>query len=393
MTRFVPILSYYNESFGFRKLLIREMFMSIKPFFRNLLIAFVAIASLVGTPPALAQGGAAVRVDPASQSATVNGTVNVAIKVDNISGLTAVELHFSFNPSVLEVTSMTNGGFVAADFSAQNVFNNTTGTIDYAIAQMNRTPATGSGTLLNITFKAKANGTSNITLNPTPAVPSGMLLSDQNGTSLPASFTNGTITVGTGVNPTTAVPPTATNTATLAPGVTPPTATITSTPQPGAASATPTKTATPTVTSAGAAPVVGAKVGTHKVAAGETLYCIGRAYKVTPWSIAEANNLWWPYTIYPGQILSIIYDPWTSIPSGPTCTPQFTISSSSTTPVPTAVVTSAPSQTCRAYYTVISGDTLYTIGLAYGVSYSQIAQVNQIPNPQLIYPGQVLCIP
>lgn len=368
--------------------------MSIKPLIRNLLIAFVAIASLTGNP-VLAQGGAAVRVNPATQSAALNGTVNVAIQIENISSLTAVELHLSFNPSVLEVTSMTNGGFVAADFSAQNIYNNTTGTIDFAIAQMNRTPATGSGTLLNITFKAKANGTSNITLNPTPAVPSGMLLSDQNGTSLPASFTNGTVTVGTGVSPTTAVPPSPTNTATLAPGVTPPTPTKTSTPQPGTATMTPTKTATPTATSSSASPALGVKVGTHVVAAGETLYCIGRAYKITPWSIAEANNLWWPYTIYPSQSLTIVYDPWTSIPSGPTCTPQFTISSGTmVTNTPSAVtITPTGSSSCKAYYTVVSGDTLYGIGLAYGISYASIAQANQIPNPQLIYPGQVLCIP
>ena len=44
-------------------------------------------------------------------------------------------------------------------------------------------------------------------------------------------------------------------------------------------------------------------------------------------------------------------------------------------------------------YTVKCGDTLGNIGWKYGWSATYLAQVNGIPNPNLIYAGQVLWIP
>ena len=44
-------------------------------------------------------------------------------------------------------------------------------------------------------------------------------------------------------------------------------------------------------------------------------------------------------------------------------------------------------------YTVKSGDTLSEIGQRFGVSYMDIARLNNIKNPDLIYPGQVFKIP
>jgi LysM repeat protein len=45
------------------------------------------------------------------------------------------------------------------------------------------------------------------------------------------------------------------------------------------------------------------------------------------------------------------------------------------------------------YYTVKCGDTLGNIGWKYGWGALTLAQANGIPNPDLIYPGQVLWIP
>lgn len=44
-------------------------------------------------------------------------------------------------------------------------------------------------------------------------------------------------------------------------------------------------------------------------------------------------------------------------------------------------------------YTVKSGDTLSAIGKRYGVSWKDIASINKIKNPNLIYPGQTFIIP
>lgn len=43
-------------------------------------------------------------------------------------------------------------------------------------------------------------------------------------------------------------------------------------------------------------------------------------------------------------------------------------------------------------YTVVSGDTLSGIASRYGTTYQELARINNIKNPNLIYPGQVLKI-
>lgn len=398
--------------------------MSRNFFVTRIWLVLVVIAVSLMASPAFAQGGTVVRVEPAALSAQVNDNVNLSIKVDNIANLTAMELHLAFNPAVLEVTQVTNGGFVAADFVAQNVFDNTAGTIDYAVAQMNRAPAQGSGTLLNITFRAKANGSSSLALRGTQAVQTGLLLSDQNGLAIQASWANGNVTVGNqaaSATPVTPAPATATPItpapATATP-VTPGAATATPV-TPGAATATPVTpgaaTATPTAIPATPVPQ-GGILGTHEVRFGETLYCIGRAYKVTPWAIAKANGIWWPYFIFPYQKLSIPNTLWSPIPGGPICQTQFSTSTPppTATPSPTATPTTAtavpttatpatvvpatatpvpPTTACRYYHTVRAGDNLFRIGLRYGVSYTEIARVNHISNNWLIYTGQQLCIP
>ncbi len=365
-----------------------------------LLVLFLTMGTLLNYTPALAQTGTAVRVDPAVLSAQVNNTFDSYVRVDNVGGLTAYEIHLSFNAAVLEVVSIANGGFVVADFTVQNTFDNLGGTIDYAVAQLNSAPAQGSGALLKITFRAKANGSSPLTLRAVQAAPTGLLLADSNGMSIPAVWTAGAVTVGSGQGQT-AVPPTATATATATAPVLSLTPTATS-----VITATATSTSVPTATT----PPVSVGGGTHTVRWGESLYCIGRGYRVNPWSIAEVNHIWWPYFIFPGQKLTIPNVAWSPIPSGPVCqtqfvpttpvpaTPTFTPTATATGPTPTLTpvpVTPIPLTpiACRAYHTVRYGETLYRIGVNYGVPYEEIARVNQLANPRLIYVGQSLCIP
>jgi LysM repeat protein len=63
---------------------------------------------------------------------------------------------------------------------------------------------------------------------------------------------------------------------------------------------------------------------------------------------------------------------------------------------PTASLTAPPAATvdpCAARHTVRAGERLFRIGLQYGVDWQEIARANNIADPSLIYPGQVLCIP
>jgi len=108
----------------------------------------------------------------------------------------------------------------------------------------------------------------------------------------------------------------------------------------------------------------------HTVKSGETLFSIGRLYNVNPYSIAAANNIPYPYVIFPGQQLTI---PTGTTPPGPTPPP--------------------PSGQCRFYHTVRPGENLFRISLAYGVPMTTIASANGIVNYNLIFAGQTLCIP
>jgi nucleoid-associated protein YgaU len=44
-------------------------------------------------------------------------------------------------------------------------------------------------------------------------------------------------------------------------------------------------------------------------------------------------------------------------------------------------------------YTVVRGDTLSGIGAKFHVNWHEIAELNSVKNPDLIYPGQVFKIP
>jgi LysM repeat protein len=102
----------------------------------------------------------------------------------------------------------------------------------------------------------------------------------------------------------------------------------------------------------------------HTVRAGDTLAKIGQQYGVS-WSlIAQANSIANPNRIYVGQVL---------------CIPA-----AGTTPPPTG---------CATRHTVQPGENLFRISLRYGLSWSVVAQANNLTNANIVYVGQQLCIP
>lgn len=94
----------------------------------------------------------------------------------------------------------------------------------------------------------------------------------------------------------------------------------------------------------------------YTVRSGDCLSTIGARLGVSWQSIASSNGIHSPYIIYPGQVLTIS--------GGRTSSGQS--------------------------YTVRSGDTLSGIAAQYGTTYTHLAQINGISNPDLIYPGQTL---
>jgi hypothetical protein len=156
------------------------------------LVTVLAVLILLSS---CATSGTAIKVEPAISQVRINDTVKVLIKVENIVNLIGVEIHLSFDTTVLEVIELNGGGFINADFIVQNAFDNASGTIDYAIAQINSAPANGNGTLLEIVFRAKASGDSPIRFLGTQAAPAGALFSDSNGMAIQASLIDGKVNV------------------------------------------------------------------------------------------------------------------------------------------------------------------------------------------------------
>jgi len=100
---------------------------------------------------------------------------------------------------------------------------------------------------------------------------------------------------------------------------------------------------------------------THLVKSGETLQWIAERYNVTPESIIEINNITNISRLTIGQVLTL---PATGGPS------IFTTE-----------------------HIVQPGQTLREIGELYGISWEQLAEVNNLPNANLIQVGQTLIVP
>jgi TolB protein len=93
----------------------------------------------------------------------------------------------------------------------------------------------------------------------------------------------------------------------------------------------------------------------YTVRSGDTLSSIARRFYIPLTSLINANNLIAPYTIYPGQQLSM----------------------------PPGVTT----------YAVKPGDSVYAIAQRYGIPVNIILSANGIEPPYTIVPGQILTIP
>lgn len=104
----------------------------------------------------------------------------------------------------------------------------------------------------------------------------------------------------------------------------------------------------------------------YTVQAGDTLSEIANRYGTTVQELVDINNLANPNLIYPGETLRVATN--------------STVNGSETR------------GTGSITYTVQRGNTLSQIANAYGVTVSHIVEMNNIQNPNLIYPGEKLRI-
>ena len=101
---------------------------------------------------------------------------------------------------------------------------------------------------------------------------------------------------------------------------------------------------------------------THVVQPGETLFSIARRYGLTVEQLAFANGITNPSLIYAGQVLIIPGGESSAAPPG--------------------------GQT----YTVVRGDTLFSIARRFGTTVDELVRLNNLGNANVLYVGQVLRI-
>ena len=164
---------------------------------------------------------------------------------------------------------------------------------------------------------------------------------------------------------------------------------------------------------------------TYTVQRGDTLSEIARMFGTTVQEIAQINNIANPNLIFPGQVLKILTN--STINASETRgagSITYTVERGNTLsqiaesynvtvahivelnniqnpnlifPGEKLRITESDSQTLNPvlqnnFYTVQRGDTLSGIALRYGVTVRYLVNLNGIRNPNLIYPGQILKI-
>lgn len=121
-----------------------------------------------------------------------------------------------------------------------------------------------------------------------------------------------------------------------------------------------------------AAPSAPAATGTYTVRPGDSLASIASAFNTNYLTLAEMNGLPNPDVLYVGQVINV-----PAAPSAPAASP------------PAASAPAAATGT----YVVRPGDSLASIASAFNTDYLTLAEMNGLPNPDILTVGQVLRVP
>lgn len=142
---------------------------------------------------------------------------------------------------------------------------------------------------------------------------------------------------------------------------------------------TPPPTLTPTITPTPAPTDTPRPPRIHVIASGETLIGLSLLYRVSPDSIAAANGISVDAPVQVNQNLEI---PW------PTATPPLQMIA---VEVNGETVVLDPADCQR--YEVQEGDSLVGIAALFGINAQFLAEMNRITDPNLLQPGDSVCIP
>ncbi|NLX10220.1 MAG: LysM peptidoglycan-binding domain-containing protein [Chloroflexi bacterium] len=157
-----------------------------------------------------------------------------------------------------------------------------------------------------------------------------------------------------------------------------------------------------------AAPAAAQGGTSHTVQSGENLFRIALRYNTTVEALSAANGITDPGQIYAGQVLIIpgaatapapvVVNPAPDgsspivLESGPGVSAPAA-DAVAAAPVVPVTVNPVPVAAAPVYHTVQPGETLASIGRAYGLDWTALAAANGITDPNHIFYGQQLTIP
>lgn len=142
------------------------------------------------THPATADGGATITLESAGTTINACETLDLYIRINDVTGLYGADVRLAFDPTVLEVTALQElGDFLKPPFYiALKQVDNSAGTVWLALTQLNPTPpVSGSGDFARVTFRAKGETAAS------PVEISYSKLADINGMEIPATAVDGSL--------------------------------------------------------------------------------------------------------------------------------------------------------------------------------------------------------
>ncbi len=140
-----------------------------------ILLSFV-LTFLAASSVAYAAEGGHLRLSASDTNLAVGQEIAVNVLVEGAPTIYGADVHLVFDPALLEVVDadtsvpeiqLTPGDFIDANksFVLQHEVNNEKGTANYALTLLNPAPSVqGNGRLVQITFRAKAEGQATISI-------------------------------------------------------------------------------------------------------------------------------------------------------------------------------------------------------------------------------------
>jgi hypothetical protein len=144
-------------------------------------------------------------LNPANSTVPIGESTDIFIQLDDVTNVYGAELNIGFDPSILAVVDadageagiqISEGTCPAPDFVLKNDANNTAGTIEYVLTQLNPTPPCDGGTVATIEFECLADGINSIAFTHS-------LISDPNGIVIFAPTQDATLTCSSNTDPNT----------------------------------------------------------------------------------------------------------------------------------------------------------------------------------------------